>query len=110
LSLSNFHPANTLLRTVRRLYPLWVAVVLAGGTAPSTAQANPDELAGLPHNLVPRQSELLPVDFCRLLREGDTSQNVKLRSDHVVFVPSALDQEVCLLGAVRMPRAARTCS
>jgi len=52
-----------------------------------------------------RGGELLPVDFYRLLKEGDTSQNIYLRPDDFVFVPSALSQEVYVLGAVRFPRS-----
>jgi protein involved in polysaccharide export with SLBB domain len=63
------------------------------------------ELADLRHSFVMRQGEFLPVDFHRLLREGDMSQNIYLQPDDFVYVPSALDQEVFVLGAVRFPRA-----
>ena len=52
-----------------------------------------------------RQGQFLPVDFYRLLREGDTSQNIYLQPDDFVFVRSALASEVYVLGAVRFPRA-----
>ena len=52
-----------------------------------------------------RQGQFLPVDFYRLLREGDTSQNIYLQPDDFVYVPSALAQEVYVLGAVAIPRA-----
>jgi protein involved in polysaccharide export with SLBB domain len=45
------------------------------------------------------------VDFYRLVREGDLSQNVFLQPDDFVYVPSALAQQVYVLGAVRSPRA-----
>ncbi len=80
-------------------------LALAGGTARSASQLNPQELADLRHSFIMRQGQFLPVDFYRLLREGDTSQNVMLQPDDFVYVPSALQQEVYVLGAVNYPRA-----
>jgi polysaccharide biosynthesis/export protein len=81
------------------------AIAQAGGTARSSSPTSSQDLADLRHSFVMRQGQLLPVDFYRLLREGDTSQNVRLQSDDFVYVPSALDQEVYVLGAVNAPRA-----
>jgi protein involved in polysaccharide export with SLBB domain len=81
------------------------SIALAGGSARSTSQVSTEELADLRHSFVMRGGELLPVDFYRLLKEGDTSQNIYLRPDDFVFVPSALSQEVYVLGAVRFPRS-----
>lgn len=80
------------------------ALALAGGSARSSSIVTTAELADLRHSFVMRQGQLLPVDFYRLLREGDTSQNIYLQPDDFVFVPSALAQEVYVLGAVRFPR------
>jgi len=81
------------------------SVALAGGTSRSMSQVTTEELADLRHSFVVRQGQFLPVDFYRLLHEGDTSQNIYLQPDDFVYVPSALAQEVYVLGAVRMPRA-----
>jgi protein involved in polysaccharide export with SLBB domain len=54
---------------------------------------------------VVRQGQFLPVDFYRLLRGGDMTQNIYLQPDDFVYVPSALANEVYILGAVRTPRA-----
>lgn len=81
------------------------AVTLAGGTSQSESLTTTEELADLRHSFVVRGGELLPVDFNRLLREGDMSQNIYLRPDDFVFVPSALSKEVYVLGAVRSPTA-----
>jgi len=80
------------------------ALSLAGGTARSASTVTTEELADLRHSFVMRQGQLLPVDFTRLLRHGDMSQNIYLQPDDFVFVPSALAQEVYVLGAVRFPR------
>lgn len=81
------------------------SIALAGGTSRSTSQVTTEELADLRHSFVVRQGQFVPVDFHRLLREGDTSQNIYLEPDDFVYVPSALAQEVYVLGAVRLPRA-----
>lgn len=84
------------------------AITLAGGTATSGTpgtQITLQELADLRHSFVMRQGQFLPVDFSRLLREGDTSQNVYLQPDDFVYVPSASAQQVYVLGAVRFPRS-----
>jgi len=80
------------------------SIAQAGGAAHSTSQVTTEELADLRHSFVMRQGQLLPVDFDRLLRAGDTSQNIYLQPDDFVYVPSALSQEVYVLGAVRFPR------
>jgi protein involved in polysaccharide export with SLBB domain len=93
------------------VYPITGPITLleslagAGGTASSASQISTEELADLRHSFVMRQGQFLPVDFYRLLREGDTSQNVYLQPDDFVYVRSALAQEVYVLGAVRFPRA-----
>jgi protein involved in polysaccharide export with SLBB domain len=81
------------------------SIALAGGTARSLSEVTTEELADLRHSFVVRQGNFLPVDFHRLLRDGDMTQNIYLQPDDFVYVPSSLSQEVYVLGAVRIPRA-----
>jgi polysaccharide biosynthesis/export protein len=81
------------------------AISLAGGTALSVDQVATAELADLRHSFVMRHGQSLPVDFYRLLHQGDTSQNIYLEPDDFVYVPSALSQQIYVLGAVATPRA-----
>jgi polysaccharide biosynthesis/export protein len=81
------------------------SLAMAGGTARSSSQRLSQDLADLSHSFVMRQGQFLPVNFQRLLREGDTSQNIILQPDDFVFVPSSLAQEVYVLGAVAGPHA-----
>jgi protein involved in polysaccharide export with SLBB domain len=81
------------------------AISLAGGTASSGTTVTLQELADLRHSFVMRQGQLLPVDFTRLLREGDTSQNIYLQPDDFVYVPAASLQQIYVLGAIRAPHA-----
>jgi protein involved in polysaccharide export with SLBB domain len=80
------------------------ALSLAGGTAHSMSQSTSIEMADLKRSFVVRQGQFLPVDFRKLLREGDLSQNIILEPDDFVFIRSSLDQEVYLLGSVKGPR------
>lgn len=84
--------------------PLLEALALAGGTS-SAGVGSTEDLADLRHSFVMRQGQLLPVDFYRLLHEGDMTQNVRLQPDDFVYVPSALAHEIYVMGAVRFPRA-----
>jgi protein involved in polysaccharide export with SLBB domain len=81
------------------------SLALAGGTARSLSQVTSQDLADLRHSFVVREGQFLPVDFYRLLRAGDMSQNIYLQPDDFVYVPSSLVNEVYVLGAVRNPRA-----
>lgn len=93
------------------------AIAEAGGPGGATGVASPGDAAAfspgtapgatadLRHSFVMRQGRLLPVDFYRLLNNGDLSQNIYLRPDDFVYLPSARTQEVHVLGAVAQPRA-----
>ncbi len=93
------------------LYPttapttLLEALSLAGGTRRSRSTVTTVDTADLRHAFVVRQGEVLPVNFQRLLREGDMSQNIYLRPDDFIYVPSGAAREIYLFGAVRTPRA-----
>lgn len=80
-------------------------IAQAGGTARSASQISTEELSDLRHSFVIREGQFLPVNFDRLLRHGDMTQNIYLRPGDFVYVPFALSQEVYVMGAVRFPRA-----
>jgi polysaccharide export outer membrane protein len=94
------------------------AISSAGGPAPnstsaalgglvnaSTSRGGSDEAADLSRAFVIRQGRLLRVDFQKLLREGDMSQNIYLQPDDFVYLPSSTVGSVHVLGAVQTPRA-----
>lgn len=81
------------------------AISRAGGLFSSRFSGTTEELADLKHSFLVRDGEFLPVDFYKLLKEGDLSQNVYLRNGDYVYLPSALSQEVYVLGAVKQPQA-----
>lgn len=81
------------------------AVAAAGGTLTSTGGDTTEELADLARAFVVREGDRLPVNFERLLRDGDMSQNVYLAPDDFVYFPSAIARDIYVLGAVRSPKA-----
>jgi polysaccharide biosynthesis/export protein len=89
------------------------AMAMAGGTmnyatAPGqevSFAANSEELADLHRAFVIRKGEMLPIDFHRLLKTGDLSQNIYLQADDFVYMPPATAREVYVMGAVNQPRA-----
>jgi protein involved in polysaccharide export with SLBB domain len=92
------------------------AIALAGGPVSASSFASltsstgigsrgaTDEAADLNRSFVIREGRILPVDFNRLLREGDLSHNIYLQPDDFIYLPSARAQEVHVLGAVTQPR------
>jgi protein involved in polysaccharide export with SLBB domain len=84
------------------------AVAQAGGLAVSNpAGGTPSESADLSRSFLIRNGHLVPVDFERLLRDGDLSQNVYLQSGDFVFMPSLHSAQVHVVGAVVQPRSVR---
>jgi polysaccharide export outer membrane protein len=77
---------------------------LAGGATAGLSSAAEDA-ADLRRSFVIRKGRLLPVDFERLIREGDLSQNIYLEADDFIYMPAATVREVHVLGAVAQPRA-----
>jgi polysaccharide export outer membrane protein len=81
------------------------ALTLAGGTATSASTFTTQDIGDLRHSFVMRQGRVLPVDFVRLIKEGDMSQNIYLKADDFVYIPSSLSQQIYVLGAVAQPQA-----
>jgi protein involved in polysaccharide export with SLBB domain len=79
-------------------------LTMAGGVAKAPSAFSTQDIGDLRHSFVMRQGQVVPVDFVRLLQEGDMTQNVYLKPDDFVFIPSSLSQEIYVLGAVANPR------
>lgn len=80
------------------------AISKAGGLFTSRFTGTTEELADLNHSFIVRNGELLPVNFQKLLRSGDTAQNIYLQPDDFIYLPSTLSSQVYVLGAVNSPR------
>jgi polysaccharide biosynthesis/export protein len=84
------------------------AVSDAGGLGVNTpAGSLYNEVADLSRSFLVRDGHIVPIDFQRLLRDGDLSQNVYLQPGDFVFVPSLHSAQVHVLGAVLQPRSER---
>lgn len=79
------------------------AVAEAGGLETGLYQLNTVELADLPRSFLIRNQKRMPVDFERLFRDGDLSQNILLEPDDYLYFPSAGNNEIYVLGAVVNP-------
>jgi len=83
-------------------------VVEAGGLGVNTPVGGlGSEDADLSRSFLIRDGHMVPVDFQRLLHEGDLSQNVYLQAGDFVYVPPFRSSQVHVLGAVLQPRSER---
>jgi polysaccharide export outer membrane protein len=74
--------------------------ISAVGGVPS---AGVDDAVDLPKSFVLRDGRLVPVDFERLFKQGDLSQNIYLQPDDFIFLRPASIPSVYVLGAVGAP-------
>ena len=64
---------------------------------------NTIELADLEHAFIRRGSKVLPVNFVELVRKGNPLHNIPLKDKDYIYIPSALNTEVYILGEVEIP-------
>ncbi len=93
------------LYPLRQPTTLLEAISQSGGLFTSRFSGTTQELADLSNSVVIRNGEILPVNFDKLVRSGDTSQNIYLRHNDYIYLPSATTSTVLLLGAVAAPQA-----
>ena len=76
----------------------------AGGlSVPQLSQTK--DLADLNNAVLIRAGEFIPLDFEALIKNGDMSQNVYLKADDYIFIPSSNLQNIHVLGAVGAPQS-----
>lgn len=76
-------------------------ITMSGGTL--SVPGSPDGICDLKRSFVMRDGVLVAVDFEKLLRDGDFSQNIYLRPNDLVYLRSATRQNIYVLGAVAVP-------
>ncbi len=81
------------------------AISQAGGLFVSGFSGTTEELADLDHSFILRAGRMLPVSFARLLRDGDMRHNIYLQPGDYIYLPSTLNKQVHIIGAVKQPRA-----
>lgn len=63
------------------------------------------DYADLDRAFVSRHGNYIPINFDALIRQGDLSQNIRLRSGDYVYIPSLINKQVFILGEVLSPLA-----
>lgn len=81
------------------------AIALAQGFSTGQYEGSTVEIADLRNSFLVRRNRVVPIDFEQLVRRGDTRQDVALEDGDYIYVPSALQQEVYILGEVFKPRS-----
>lgn len=90
---------------LRQPTTLLEAISQSGGLFTSQFSGTTEELADLDSSVVIRDGRILPIDFKNLVNKGDTSQNIYLRHNDFVYIPSAQGGSVLLLGTVKEPKS-----
>ncbi len=79
------------------------SIALAQGLAIGIFEDNTIELADLEHAFIRRGNRVLPVNFIELVRKGNPLHNIPLKDKDYIYIPSALNTEVYILGEVNLP-------
>jgi protein involved in polysaccharide export with SLBB domain len=72
---------------------------IQGGVSPGSAEEGVD----FSRSFVMRKGKFLPVDFARLIKQGDLSQNIYLAPDDFIFFRPLELPNIYVLGAVASP-------
>lgn len=76
------------------------ALASAGGLALGYFQNNSVELADLERTFMIRDNRLLPIDFVELVQNGKMIYNIPLLDRDYIYIPSAINREVYIIGEV----------
>ncbi len=75
-------------------------IAKSGGLALGYFQNNSTELADLERSFIIRDNDVLPVDFYQLIKEGNMLHNIPLMDGDYIYLPSAINREVYVVGEV----------
>lgn len=89
--------------TLERPMTLVEAIANAGGIETGLFEKNTVELADLDRSFVSRKGKQLPVDFRKLLNDGDMKQNIEIEPNDFIFIASTIMNDYYVLGAVVNP-------
>jgi polysaccharide biosynthesis/export protein len=79
------------------------AIARAGGLETGLSDTRTVEMADLQRSILVRNGQRVPVDFDRLFRHGDLSQNVFLEPNDYLYFAQASENEIYVLGEVAQP-------
>ena len=89
--------------TLERPITLVEAIANAGGLETGLYEQNTVEIADLDRSFIARRGQRLPVDFRRLLHEGDMKQNIEIEPNDFIYIASTISNDYYVLGAVTSP-------
>lgn len=89
--------------TLERPITLVEAIANAGGIETGLFEKNTIELADLDRSFLSRNGTQLPIDFRRLLQDGDMKLNVEIEPNDFIFIASTITNDYYVLGAVVNP-------
>jgi len=81
------------------------AIAQGGGLFVSRMNGTTEELADLEHSFLIRSGKMMPINFQKLLQEGDMKYNIYLEPNDYIYLPSSMSNEIYVLGGVTGPRA-----
>ncbi len=76
------------------------AIALSGGFQTGSLNGDTVELADLDNAYIKRDGKKLPVDFRKLVYEGDDLQNIPVLNGDYIYVPSTINGSIIFLGEV----------
>lgn len=79
------------------------AIAYAGGFTTKIFKETTIDQSDLRQSFLARNGEYVPVDFEKLIEEGDTSQDVLLEDGDFIYIKTAAQREVYVLGEVNIP-------
>ncbi|MEI6673598.1 MAG: polysaccharide biosynthesis/export family protein [Verrucomicrobiota bacterium] len=89
--------------TLERPITLVEAIANAGGLETGLFEQNTIELADLDRSFITRGGQHLPVDFRRLLHDGEMSFNIEVEPNDFIYIASNISNDYYVLGAVASP-------
>lgn len=76
----------------------------AGGFEVARSLGDSEEIVDLQHSFLIRNGQFVPIDFNRLVREGDAGENIYLQDNDYIYLPAGSGARAYVLGAVNQPR------
>lgn len=89
--------------TLERPITLVEAIANAGGLEIGMFEYKLIELADLDRSFISRAGQHLPVDFKRLLHEGEMKYNIELEPNDFIYIASNISNDYYVIGAVASP-------
>lgn len=79
------------------------AIARAGGMRMGYFRASTVELADLKHAFLARNGRYIPINFEKLLLEGDMTYNVEIQAGDYIYIPSSLRKDIYVIGELVLP-------